>query len=95
MHKRNFTLTQGICLNDANYHILAFEAREASDGSGAIQLHLPPREEIDGILGTEKWLVRQAQSEALGLSAAGQAEIVPPSKGIDCVGGCGTNKLDW
>jgi len=95
LHKRNFTLTQGTCLNDSHYNILAFEARETPDGTGGIQLHLPPVEEIDGIIGTEKWLVRQAQSEALGLSAAAQAEIVPPAKGIDCGGGCGSNKLDW
>jgi hypothetical protein len=71
LHKRNFTLTQGDCLNDSDYHILAFDAREASDGTGGIQLHLPPVNEIDGILGTEKWLVRQAQSEALGLKSCG------------------------
>jgi nitrite reductase (NAD(P)H) len=95
LHKRNFTLTQGDCLNDSDYHILAFDAREAPDGTGGIQLHLPPVDEIDGVLGTEKWLVRQAYSEALGLNAATQAEIIPPAPGVDCGGGCGTNKLDW
>ena len=86
---------QGNCLNDSEYSILTFNAREAPDGTGGIQLQLPPVDEMDGVLGTEKWLVRQAQSEALGLNAAAQAEIVPPAKGIDCGGGCGTSKLDW
>jgi len=98
LHKKNYTLTRGDCLNDADYHILAFSAREAPDGSGGIQLRLPPVDELDGVLSTEKWLVRQAQSEALGLSAATQAEIVPPraeAKELDCGGGCGSNKLDW
>jgi nitrite reductase (NAD(P)H) len=98
LHKKNYTLTQGDCLNDPSYRILAFDAREAPDGTGGIQLHLPPVGEMDDILGTEKWLVRQAQSEALGLNAAAQAKIVPPTvraEGVDCGGGCGSNKLDW
>lgn len=97
LHKKNFTLRQGNCLNDPNYHILTFDAREAPDGTGGIQLHLPPVSEIDSILGTEKWLVRQAQSEALGLNAAAQAEIVPlRAKGVDSgSGGCAIDKLDW
>ena len=37
---------------------------------GDIEILLPPVEELDGILATEKWLVRQAESEKLGLSAA-------------------------
>lgn len=37
---------------------------------------MPPVEDIDAILGTEKWLVRQAESEALGLNKATQVEMV-------------------
>jgi nitrite reductase (NAD(P)H) len=76
LHKRNYTLTEGVCLNDADYQILTFEARENPDNEEEIQLLLPPKDDIDAILGTEKWLVKQAQSEALGLNAATQIEIV-------------------
>jgi nitrite reductase (NAD(P)H) len=101
LHKRNFTLTKGDCLNDSEYQILAFEAREDPDRSGDIQLLLPSRDDLDAILGTEKWLVRQAQSEALGLNMATQIDIVGLHGGttseiaIDRQSGCGSNKLEW
>lgn len=64
-----------------------------------IQLLLPPIEDIDQVLATEKWMVRQAESEALGLHAATQAVIVPPvSKEKADAGGCGgacNDRLDW
>ena len=43
------------------YEILAFEARtnEADD----IQVLLLPIDDINAVLGTEKWLIRQAESE--------------------------------
>ncbi|KAF8189889.1 nitrite reductase [Mycena galopus ATCC 62051] len=76
LHKRNYTLSGGACLNDAEYQILTFEARENPDNTDEIQLLLPPKDDIDAVLGTEKWLVRQAQSEAFGLNTATQIEIV-------------------
>lgn len=45
--------------------------------------------------------MRQAQSEALGLNAATQIEIVgpegetKPEATASCGGGCGSNKLEW
>lgn len=101
LHKRNYTLTNGECLNDSEYQILAFEAREDPNGTGDIQLLLPPQDDMDAILGTEKWLVRQAQSEALGLNAATQIDIVglngemQAPAAASCEGGCGNNKLEW
>ncbi|KAF7350461.1 NAD(P)H nitrite reductase [Mycena venus] len=92
LHKRNYTLTQGVCLNDADYQILTFEARENPDNGNEIQLLLPPKDDIDAILGTEKWLVRQAQSEALGLNAATQIEIVAAQGDVR---GCENNTLAW
>jgi nitrite reductase (NAD(P)H) len=88
-------------LTDPEFHILAFEAREDPGGSGDIELLLPPKDDIDAILGTDKWLVRQAQSEALGLNKATQIDIVgPPGRAINgtepaCESGCGSNKLEW
>jgi nitrite reductase (NAD(P)H) len=82
-------------LNDPEYQILAFEARE---DSGDIQLLLPPRDDLDAILGTEKWMIRQAQSEALGLNKATQIDIVGlqgREEAVACESGCGSNKLEW
>ncbi|KAF8804920.1 nitrite reductase [Phlegmacium glaucopus] len=104
LHKRNFSLTQGKCLTDADYEIIAFEARV--DGSGDIQLLLPPKDDIDAVLGTERWLVRQAESEALGLNAASQVEMVgingvgnktQEEERLACtVGGvCGDKRMEW
>lgn len=95
LHKRNYTLTEGVCLNDADYQILTFEARENPDNADEIQLLLPPKDDIDAVLGTEKWLVRQAQSEALGLNAATQVEIVGAQGDMRSAGGCENNALEW
>jgi len=98
LHKRNYTLTQGVCLNDSDYQILTFEARENPGNTDEIQLRLPPKDDIDAILGTEKWLVRQAQSEALGLNAATQVEIVGAQGDARTPGGptgCGGGALEW
>ncbi|KAJ7145360.1 nitrite reductase [Mycena crocata] len=94
LHKRNYTLTAGVCLNDSEYQILTFEARENPDNADEIQLLLPPKDDVDAVLGTEKWLVKQAQSEALGLNAATQVEIVG-AQGAVRAGGCGSNTLEW
>ena len=101
LHKRNFALTDGECLNDPEYHILSFEAREDPEDDGNIQLLLPSESDLDPIIGTSKWLVRQAESEALGLNAATQVSVVGPKGELtaevtsSCGGGCGDNKLEW
>jgi len=94
-------------LNDPDYEIVTFEAR-VQDGSSDIQVLLPPKDDINGVLGTERWLIRQAESEALGLNAATQIEMVGinglvlGSKSEDehlaCVVGgasCGDKRLEW
>jgi len=108
LHKRNFSLTEGKCLSDPDYQIIAFEARVVNDdgdggggGGGEIQLLLPPKDDMDSVLGTEKWIIRQAESEALGLSAATQVEMVGihgKSEDGNLVGGalaCGDKRLEW
>jgi nitrite reductase (NAD(P)H) len=92
-------------LSDPEYEIIAFEAR-ADGSSGDIQLLLPPKDDIDAVLGTERWLIRQAESEALGLNAATQIQMVgmnglgstPEEEHVACaVGGvlCGDKRLEW
>jgi len=101
LHKRNFALAGGKCLNDPEYQILSFDAREDPENNENIQVLLPPEKEIDAVLGTDKWLVRQAESEALGLNAATQIEVVAPMGGLtaevtsSCGGGCGDSRLEW
>ncbi|KAG6824134.1 hypothetical protein H0H93_002529, partial [Arthromyces matolae] len=102
LHKRNFTLSDGECLNDSDYQILTFDAREDPDGTDKIQLLLPPADDLDAVIGTDKWLVRQAESEAFGLNAATQIDVVgprpdePSADSSSCGGSCGGNStLDW
>ena len=93
-------------MSDPDYQIIAFEARVVDDeesGGGDIQLLLPPKDDIDAVLGTEKWIIRQAESEALGLSAATQVEMVGihglgnESEERNLAGGppCGDKRLEW
>jgi nitrite reductase (NAD(P)H) len=88
-------------LSDPDYEILAFEARanEVND----IEVLLPPIDDIDAVLGTEKWLVRQAESEALGLNEATQVEMVginghssaSEEQGGCASSACGDKRLEW
>lgn len=43
----------GDCLNDEDYSIMTFDVK---DEDGALYLLLPPKDELDAILGTEKWM---------------------------------------
>ncbi|EMD41313.1 hypothetical protein CERSUDRAFT_146196 [Gelatoporia subvermispora B] len=102
MHKRNFTLTSGECLNDDAYSILAFDVR-VEDGD--IALLLPEPEDLDAVIGTSKWMVRQATAELLEKGSSGGIEIVGPDgdeDGTPATASCGTqgiacgsSKFDW
>ena len=72
---------------------MTFDAKQAED-SEDIMVLLPEPDELDGrpwtrllknlakyflaVLGTSKWMVRQADSEALGRGSSGRVEIVGP-----------------
>lgn len=69
-HKRNFQLNgevdfdkkdagAGACLNDSSMSIATFEAEEREDGW--IYLKLPPVQELDNVLGTSRYTVKQAE----------------------------------
>jgi nitrite reductase (NAD(P)H) len=66
-HKRNFTLATssshpaGRCQNDENVSVAIFEVQERDDGW--IYVKLPPGEELDSVLGTEKWMVKAGETE--------------------------------
>lgn len=94
MHKRNFQLKTGACLNDNNYSILTFEVKLEK---GNIFLFLPEPDELDKVLGTNKWIVRAATSQLYAQNSATQIDIVVPDGrlGQGCTEGCGGGKLEW
>lgn len=62
-HKRNFELngTQaGRCANDEALSIATFPVEERQDGW--VYVKLPPVEELDAVLGTERWKVRKEET---------------------------------
>ena len=54
LHKRNFNLTNGECLNDAEFGILTFEVKEED---GFLLVKLPEENELESAIGTSKWMV--------------------------------------
>lgn len=61
-HKRNFELNgeqAGRCSNDEDLNIATFPVEERDDGW--VYVKLPPIEELDSVLGTEKWKVRKGE----------------------------------
>ncbi|KAK2748059.1 hypothetical protein FQN55_004610 [Onygenales sp. PD_40] len=62
-HKRNFELNgeqAGRCSNDETMNIATFPTEEREDGW--VYLKLPPIEELDALLGTDKWKVKKEES---------------------------------
>jgi nitrite reductase (NAD(P)H) len=62
-HKRNFHLNgeqAGRCSNDETMNIATFPVEERTDGW--VYLKLPPVEELDAVLGTEKWKVKKGEA---------------------------------
>ncbi|OOQ82854.1 Nitrite reductase [NAD(P)H] [Penicillium brasilianum] len=62
-HKRNFELNgeqAGRCTNDESMNIATFPVEERDDGW--VYVKLPPIEELDSILGTEKWKVKKGEA---------------------------------
>jgi len=100
LHKRNFRLNDGECLNDPEYKILAFDVREQD---GELLVLVPESDELDAVIGTSKWMVRQADIEMFGKSGASQVEIVGPGGRLALSTGesscsstvCGNSKLEW
>lgn len=67
LHKRNYDMKgeeAGKCGNDETVNIATFpvEARE----DGLVYVKLPPIEELDGVLGTEKWKIKKEETEQKG-----------------------------
>ena len=61
-HKRNFELggpNAGKCANDDQVNIATFQAEDRDDGW--VYVKLPPVEELDKVLGTEKWKIKKEE----------------------------------
>jgi nitrite reductase (NAD(P)H) len=59
-HKRNYELSgesAGKCTNDDEVSIATFPVEERDDGM--VYLKLPPVHELDGVLGTSKWMIKK------------------------------------
>lgn len=109
-HKRNFNLSgkaAGTCSNDAEMNVATFETKVQD---GWVYLKLPPVEELDSVLGTEKWKVRKdekskaCEMKALkgkkGVKVANgtvpKIQALPVVNAIPVGGGCGGGPaLDW
>jgi nitrite reductase (NAD(P)H) len=79
LHKRNYTLSgpaagdpapssdgkdsAGKCSNDETVNIAVFPVEARDDGN--VYVKLPPVEELDGVLGTSKWMVKESETEAV------------------------------
>ena len=101
MHKRNFRLTDGKCLNDEDFSIIPFDVKQEGDD---LLVLLPDSDKLDVVIGTSKWMVKQASAELAsrgggeGIEIAG-VEIGLTESGSACGGqsSCsgGNASLDW
>ena len=79
------------------------------ESEGNLLVQLPPPDELDALIGSSQWMVKQATASALGRNAATKIEIVGPDGAIDedkkaagnkcgdveSGNACGSNKLEW
>lgn len=110
-HKRNYELNgeqAGRCQNDEEVSIATFPVEEREDGM--VYMKLPPVHELDGVLGTKKWMVKKGESGAspfekldrrLGPdgSARKGRKVNPMEKkagiAVAATGGGGEENIDW
>ncbi|KAI6043894.1 hypothetical protein EDC04DRAFT_2599764 [Pisolithus marmoratus] len=72
LHKRNFRLSDGTCLNDTQYSIISFDIRQEGND---LQVLLPEPEELDAVIGTSKWMIKQATAEVISRGGGQGIEI--------------------
>lgn len=97
MHKRNFSLTTGACLNDDNYSIIAFEVRVED---GEISVLLPEPKELDQAIATSKWMVKRDTARTLDSGTSPEDSVIDivgakSEKIAGCESACGDTKLEW
>ena len=104
MHKRNFSLKSGSCLNDPNYSILTFDVKTDVD-TGDILVLLPDPDDLDAVIATTGWMIRHDTVAALdaaieivgpGGDRVDMSSVDTASSEAVCAGGvCGDKRLDW
>ncbi|KAJ8585502.1 nitrite reductase [Rhizopogon salebrosus TDB-379] len=102
LHKRNFRLTDGKCLNDEDFSIIPFDVKQEGDN---LLVLLPDSDKLDAAIGTSKWMVKQAAAELVSRGGGEGIEIAgvgvgPTESTSACSGGgssCGGGNasLDW
>ncbi|ODV96270.1 hypothetical protein PACTADRAFT_2561 [Pachysolen tannophilus NRRL Y-2460] len=104
LHKRNYIIDNdkdesGSCKNDAAQSVAVFEVKDGEDGN--IYIKLPPDSELDDMLGTKRWKVKQEESEKTHNEVFKNIDlkfkIKVPKRPLTTVGGsCSTDaSLDW
>lgn len=98
MHKRNYRLTAdkeaggGKCLNDESVSIATFPIEARGD---EIWIKLPPEEELDSLLGTERWRIKKDEvPDKLAPLDKFTAKTKINFAGVT-QGACGHSKLEW
>ncbi|KAL7271948.1 hypothetical protein RUND412_005268 [Rhizina undulata] len=96
-HKRNFVLDgeeKGSCSNDKELSIASFEVEVRGEDLWAL---LPTVEELDAMLGTERWRVKEGETGSqfveMDRKMKGRKGVKPVEAGSGA--GCGSNGLDW
>lgn len=97
MHKRNFSLTSGVCLNDDNYGIITFNVKVEGDD---IYVLLPDAKDLDQVIATNLWMIKRDTAKRLDSDAQAKdstVEIVGPKAqaGSGCGSVCVDSKLEW
>ncbi|KAG2031435.1 hypothetical protein BDR03DRAFT_986432 [Suillus americanus] len=102
LHKRNFRLTDGKCLNDEDFSIIPFDVKRGGDD---LLVLLPDSDNLDAAIGTSKWMVKQASAELSSRGGGEGIEIASVGIGLFesgsvCAGGqssCsgGNASLEW
>ncbi|KAI9374963.1 hypothetical protein BJX61DRAFT_550430 [Aspergillus egyptiacus] len=100
-HKRNFELNgeqAGRCSNDEDMNIATFPVEEREDGW--VYMKLPPVDELDSVLGTDKWKVKKGEAvdpfEAHDKKYKGMRGKKASEKGLEGTKPARTtNTIDW
>ncbi|MCJ1309243.1 hypothetical protein MMC25_002901 [Agyrium rufum] len=82
-HKRNFVLNgtdAGNCTNDSEVSIATFDIEERDDGW--VYLELPSEEELDAVLGTGKWMVREGEKDIIKRKVTESGGDAASGKGV-------------
>ena len=103
MHKRNFSLSSGACLNDDNYSIIAFDVK-VQEETDSILVLLPEPQDLDAVIATSQWMIRKDTAEPAqeGIEIVGPdgqemngTHAKEPIGSAGCGGACGDSKLEW